>query len=91
MIISMPYYKRPVLISFSADQSNLNKTWPPPSLQKRKVLNESSYVIIAIATNSTNDQLTSTTWTEELQKLKKEIKSTMENFINKIMSKELQR
>ena len=99
MIYSPPSYKRPVSISFTPEQTNINKPWtlptskfspppnfPPPSFsppvaQKRKVQNETSSIITATTNDSTNYQLTSSSWKDELEDLKKESKTKMEIMI----------
>ena len=54
--------------------------YPPPA-QKRKVQTEKSFIITATTNDSTNYQLTSSSWIDELKEFKKESKSIMGTMI----------
>ena len=56
-------------------------TFQPPPSQKRKVQTENSSIVTATTTDSTNYQLTTSSWKEELEELTQESKSTMETMI----------
>ena len=56
-------------------------SFSPPPAQKRKIQTETSSIITATTNDSTNYQLTSSSWKEELEGLTKESKSTMKTMI----------
>ena len=94
MLYSPPSYKRPVSITFTPDPISKNKPWaippppfyppsqssPPPS-QKQKVHNDTSTINTATTTDSTNYQLTTSSWKDELDDLKQASNVTMKQLI----------
>ena len=57
------------------------QSFTQPLTQKRKVQTETSSIITATTNDSTNYQLTSSSWKDELEDLKKESKSIMKTMI----------
>ena len=95
MIYSPPSYKRPVSITFTLDPISHNKAWVPPQsqvslqsqfspppYQKRKVHNETSFINTVTTNDSTNYPLTTSSWKDELNDLKKESNENMKQLIN---------
>ena len=86
--------KKPVSITFTPDPISKNKPWtippppfsppsqssPPPS-QKQKVHNDTSTINTATTTDSTNYQLTTSSWKDELDDLKQASNVTMKQLI----------
>ena len=83
ILYSHPSYKRPVSITFTPDPISKNKPWAippppfsppsqfsPPPFQKQKVHNDTSTMNTATTTDSTNYQLTTSSWKDELDELK---------------------
>ena len=68
---------------FSPQPNFPSPSFSPPPAQKRKVQNETSSIITATTNDSTNYQLTSSSWKDGLDDLKKESKTTMETMIKK--------
>ena len=56
-------------------------TFQPPPSQKIKVQTETSFIVTATTTDSTNYQLTTSSWKEKLEELTQESKTTMERMI----------
>ena len=71
----------PPTSTFSQPPNFPPPSFSPPPAQKRKVQNETSSIITATTNDSTNYQLTSSSWKDELEDLKKESKTTMETMI----------
>ena len=94
IIYSPPSYKRPISISFTPEATYTNKTWTLPPFKFTHHLNliphrflllqhknNTLSVITATTTDSSNYQLTTSSWKDELEKLKQESKSSIETMI----------
>ena len=90
MLYSPQSYKRPGYITFTPDPIPKNKPWAippppfsltcylsPPPFQKQKAHNDTSTIDIATATDSTNYQLTTSFWKDEIDELKQASNVTM--------------
>ena len=86
--VSISFTPDPTYNTWTLPTSNLSlppnfpppRSFSPPPAQKRKVQTKTSPIITATTNESTNYQLTSSSWKDELEDLKKESKSTMETM-----------